>query len=529
MGQTDISSNYPSATSDTDVEKVEDKACHDSLRQRDGHDPNLVEFVPNDPENPFNWTRLRKWSILMPLTIANFSCLWIASGYSPAIPEFQARFGTSSEVATLPLVIYVIGLGFGPMLLAPLSEYYGRTPVYLANFFITTILLLGTALVDNVPGFIILRFITGFFASASITNIGGTIADMYHHERTGMPLAIYTVTSAGGSASGVFVFSFIAQLHGLHGVLWGMCGATGGFFLLLCISLRETRHSVLLRRRAARLRKETGNQNLDVPPDMRTQPATQVFATALTRPFHLLFTEPVILFTAAYNGYLFGIAFLFNGAFTIVFADGYGFNTIQTGLANLGVCVGALLGPVTHIWQERYYLRKIVAADGTIKNVPEARVQLSIVGAIVFPISLFWFGWSAQPGSIHWIVPIVASVFYGWSFYTIIQMTFMYIEDTYKVYAASALAGVCFARNIIGGVFPLFGTQMFHHLGVHWASSVLGFAAILLMPIPYILSRWGRGLRIRSPWARIHMDDLGDDDDDANGSLHCTLLNLSRY
>lgn len=336
---------------------------------------------------------------------------------------------------------------------------------------------------------------------------------MYHHEHTGMPLAIYTVTSAGGSASGVFAFSFVAQLHGLRGVLWGMCGSTGVFFLILLVCLKETRHSVLLRRRAVRLRKETGNQNLDVPLDMRTQPATQVFATALTRPFYLLFTEPVILFTAAYNGYLFGIAFLFNGAFTIVFSDSYGFNIVQTGLANFGVCVGALLGPVTHIWQEKYYLRKATAADGTIKNVPEARIQLSMVGAVVFPISLFWFGWSSSPGSIHWIVPIIASVFYGWSFYTIIQMTFMYIEDTYKVYAASSLAGVCFARNIIGGVFPLFGSQMFMGLGVHWAVSVLGFAAILLMPIPFILAKWGRDLRKRSPWARQHMDDLGDEYD----------------
>lgn len=94
----------------------------------------------------------------------------IASGYSPSIPEWKERFVTSDEVATLPLVIYVIGLGFGPMLLAPLSEYYGRTPVYLANFFTTTILLLGTALVDhNAAGFMVLRFITGFFASASIS------------------------------------------------------------------------------------------------------------------------------------------------------------------------------------------------------------------------------------------------------------------------------------------------------------------------------------------------------------------------
>ncbi|APA07137.1 hypothetical protein sscle_02g019070 [Sclerotinia sclerotiorum 1980 UF-70] len=512
--QLEIHDSSPFTRNDVDVEKVENNVRHDDIRTTGQTDADLVEFAPNDPENPLNWASWRKWSIVLSLTIANFSCLWVASGYSPAIPNFQQKFGTSAEVATLPLVIYVLGLGFGPMLLAPLSEYYGRTPVYLANFFITTLLLLGTALVDNLPGFVVLRFITGFFASASITNIGGTIADMFHHEHTGMPLAIYTITSAGGSASGVFVFSFIAQLHGLHGVLWAMCGATGAFFLLLCLSLslNETRHSVILRRRAARLRKETGNQNLDVPLEMRTQPATQVFATALTRPFHLLFTEPVILFTATYNGYLFGIAFLFNGAFTVVFSDGYGFNTIETGLANLGVCVGALIGPITHMWQERYYIRRVTAADGTIKNIPEARVQLSMVGSVVYPISLFWFAWSAQPGHIHWIVPMIASVFYGWSFYTIIQMTFMYIEDTYKVYAASALAGVCFARNMIGGTFPLFGTQMFNALGVHWAGSVLGFAAILLMPIPYVLGRYGRGLRRRSPWARVHMDDLGDEE-----------------
>jgi hypothetical protein len=94
-------------------------------------------------------------------------------------------------------------------------------------------------------------------------------------------------------------------------------------------------------------------------------------------------------------------------------------------------------------------------------------------------------------------------------------MTFMYVEDTYKVYAASALAGVCFIRNIVGGVFPLFGTQMFENLGYRWAGSLLGFLALLLMPIPFILDKWGRRLRKRSPWAREHMDDLEDDEREA--------------
>ena len=214
-----------------------------------------------------------------------------------------------------------------------------------------------------------------------IENIGGSIADMWDHHHTGMPLAIQTLTSAGSSSSGYFVFSFIAQLHGLRAVFWAMMGFASGYFILLCVVLKETRHSVLLRRRMNKLRKETGNEKLDVPEDMRKQAVGQLFRVSLARPFHLLFTEPVIIFCAAYNGYLFGLTFLFNGAFELVFGPmGYGFNTIQVGLADLGVVVGVLFGPVTHIWQERYYLRKVEATGG--KNIPEARVQLSMVAAV---------------------------------------------------------------------------------------------------------------------------------------------------
>lgn len=204
---------------------------------------------------------------------------------------------------------------------------------------------------------------------------------MWDHHHTGFPLSIYSLTSASGSSSGVFVFGFISQLHGLEAVFWGMMGITGGYFLLLCLVLKETRHSVLLRRRAAKARKETGNQDLEVAEDMRKQDVRHLFAISLTRPFHFLVTEPVIIFCAVYNGYLFGLTFLFNGAFALVFGEtGYGFNTIQIGLANLGVVAGVIFGPITHLWQERYYLRKTEESGG--KNIPEARVQLSMVAAV---------------------------------------------------------------------------------------------------------------------------------------------------
>ena len=142
---------------------------------------------------------------------------------------------------------------------------------------------------------------------------------MWDHHHTGSPLSIFSITSAGGSASGVFAFAFIAQFQGFKAVLWGLMGVTGVLFLLLCIVLRETRHDVILRRRAERLRKETGNPKFDVPEEMRAQSPKQLMRVSLLRPFYFLFTEPVIIFCALYNGYLFGLTFLFNGAFGLVF------------------------------------------------------------------------------------------------------------------------------------------------------------------------------------------------------------------
>lgn len=98
---------------------------------------------------------------------------------------------------------------------------------------------------------------------------------------------------------------------------------------------------------------------------MKSLDIEELFVRSIARPFVFLATEPVIWCVAAYNGYLFGLTFLFDGAFGFGFGEmGPGFNTI---------------GFITNIWQERYYLRRVNETGG--KNIPEARLQMSMVGA----------------------------------------------------------------------------------------------------------------------------------------------------
>ncbi|KAF2091938.1 MFS multidrug transporter-like protein [Saccharata proteae CBS 121410] len=502
----------------------------DRAMQRHGaladSDPDIVVFPPEDPEYPRNWPRWRKWGIIGPIILIDLSVSWGASGFSPASANFAKVMGVSSEVATLGLSLYVLGLALGPM---TLEQYYGRCPLYIIPYGIYLCFLLGTALAPNLGGFLVLRILSGYFSSVTIANFGGTIADLYHSHDTGPAMSLFLWAATVGSPTGYLLMSFVAQNYIWNDVFWALLGISGGFWLIMVVALYicgETRHSVLLARRAAVQRKRTQNANISVPDDMRKRGSKELFRVALTRPFRFLGTEAIVIFAAIYNGYLYGLSFLFNGAFSLVFGpEGHGFDIIGVGLCFLGITVGITLGPLTNLWQERYYQRRVAAAGG--KNIPEARVQLAKVAAVVFPLSLFWFAWSTF-SFVHWIVPVIASAFWGWSFYTLILMTYTYTEDSYKVYSASALAGIGLVRNTAGAGFPLFGRQLFVNEGYQWAGTILAFLAVVLVPIPFILASYGREIRKRSPWAREHMDDLDDEAGDEGNDNRETWSILKR-
>jgi hypothetical protein len=118
------------------------------------------------------------------------------------------------------------------------------------------------------------------------------------------------------------------------------------------------------------------------------------------------------------------------------------------------------------------------------KAVPEARLPPMMIGSILFAAGLFIFGWTSSK-DIFWFAPTVGLFFMGFGFFTIFQAALNYLIDTFQKYAASAVAANTFLRSIFAAVFPLFVNPMFHNLGIPWASSVLGFIAVALIPIPY--------------------------------------------
>lgn len=276
---------------------------------------------------------------------------------------------------------------------------------------------------------------------------------------------------------------------------------------------QETYKKIILLNRAKRL-------GLPPPPNplANMTPAQKlkfILTITVTRPIHMLLTEPIVAFLAVYTAFNFGVLFIFFNAFPIVFESPfpeiqiYHFSTGQTGLVFVGIGVGILLAGFTFIILDRIFYQREAKLQITqhgkdprsLLLPPEKRVLPAIIGSICLPISLFWFAWTAK-ASTHWIVPVIGTVFFGAGNIFVFFTAVMYSIDSYgPMSGASAMAANGILRYVAGAVFPLFSRQMYRAVGVAWATSLLGFVTVALMPVPWVLLKYGPWLRSKSKYA----------------------------
>lgn len=163
-----------------------------------------VTFAPDDsdPLSPRNKSTPRKWSIVLILS-SSALCVTCASAlYTSTYEQLMPELDISRLVATLGLSLFVCGLGLGPMFLSPLSEFYGRRPVYVAAFGLYLIWLVPCALARNLATMLVARFLDGLAGSAFLSVAGGTVGDMFPKDKLSLPMMVYTASPFVGPEVG---------------------------------------------------------------------------------------------------------------------------------------------------------------------------------------------------------------------------------------------------------------------------------------------------------------------------------------
>ncbi|KAF2735896.1 MFS general substrate transporter [Polyplosphaeria fusca] len=423
-----------------------------------------------DPMNPRSMSLLRRWFIVIILASSSVCVTCTSSLYAITYSQLIPEFHQSRLICTLGLSMFVAGLGTGPMLLSPLSEFYGRRPIYICSFSFFLVWLIPCATAQNIQTMLVARFLDGFVGSAFLSVAGGTVGDMFAKHELSAPMMIYSAAPFVGPEIGPLVGGFIVQNTTWRWCFYVLLIWAGVNVALITLFVPETYHPVLLRKKAICLRKETGNPDWMAPIEKLDRSVAMTVLWSCLRPFQLLLLEPMCLNLCILSAMLLGILYLFFGAFPLVFQNNHGFSISQTGCSFLGLLVGMLLGIASDpLWKSIYnrLVRKAEAQGGG--SEPEFRLPSTVFGAILVPIGLFGFGWTTYP---H-----------------------------YPLYAASALAANSFARSYFAGAFPLFGVQMYNRLGYQWATTVLAFLALAMAPFPILFFRFGKKLRGSSRFA----------------------------
>ncbi|CEL06509.1 hypothetical protein ASPCAL09685 [Aspergillus calidoustus] len=456
-------------------------------------DPFIVEFHKDDPGNPMNWGEFRKWWIATIVTFSVFAVTFTSSAYSVSAEQVLQNFDISTEVFTLGLSLFVLG-----------SELYGRQPLWIITHIAMVAFLGGSAGSQNIATLLILRFFAGTFGGSPLVNSGGTIADIFPPAQRGLALTIYCVAPFLGPILGPIIGGFVSQsagwrwVQGLCTIFIGVVGILGVIFV------PETYGPVLLQRRAAKLAQTDGKIYVSVlEKNQGKKKPSEVFQRALFRPWIFLFLEPIVLIASLYMAVIYGTVYMFMGAMPIVYNEHRGWSAGIGGLSFLGIMVGIILGLLYAIWDNNRRYTKLFKKSMATTHLPpdaEARLPPAIIGGVALPIGMFAFAWTNAP-SIHWSVSIILSSPFGFGCVLVILPIMNYLIDSYTIYAASVLAAAAIFRSIVGAVFPLFTAQMYHNLGIHWASSVPAFLTLLCAPFPLVMYRYGKAVRMKCKYS----------------------------
>ncbi|KIJ47984.1 hypothetical protein M422DRAFT_163189 [Sphaerobolus stellatus SS14] len=472
------------------------------LAESEKEDQFLVTFGPDDPENPKNWGRAYRWLLYRARELMSRLRTLASSSPVGITQPIEEKFRISDEVSILVVSLFVLGYSFGPILWGPLSEQGLKfRPVFIIGFVVYTGLQVGDALAPNTAALLIFRFLSGCFAASPLTNSGGLIADIWDAKTRGKALAVFSFAPFAGPTAGPIIGGYIA----VAGASWRWLYWTTALFAGLCLTIivfliPETYTPILLAKRAQKIRAETGDSRYHAP--MERAPGPPMLSQVrdiLSKPFILLVNEPMLVAVTAYLAFIYGCIYLEFEAYPIVFGIDHHLNAGVVGLTFLPVLIGAFVSLILYLTIfEGIYARK---ADSMkpLPVPPEERLRGASWLGPIYVISYFWFGWTSYDRISFW-ASMLSGLFLGAGFMMIFLSLVNYTVDAYLSVSASALAVQTIVRSFAGAGFPLFATQLFNKLTPRWASTLLGLIALLLMPIPLVLTRYGPALRARSKY-----------------------------
>ncbi|KAJ5085428.1 hypothetical protein N7532_010199 [Penicillium argentinense] len=431
-----------------------------------------------DEMDPHNWTFTCRVACTTLVSLLASLVLWSSTIDTSALTSTRKLYQTSFELQSVPTAMYLIGLGIGGMVTAPVSELFGRNPR------------------------IVCRGLAGLFASAPLVCAAAALVDLWSLIERVYAFPYFAIISFLGPTIGPTLGGFINMSPRIswRWVDWITIIMCGVLVTIVFLFLPETYSTVRLSWKAKQLRRLTGDDRYRAPMEFHRYYLSRCLAIALTRPVILCISEPIILIFSGYMAITFIILYTFSAGYVSIFQNFYGLDQGQTGLAFLGITIGiisaGLVVPFSMMLTRRDIYR--ARARSRTRPEPEFTLYMAMFGAPMIPVGLFWMGWTTYAALPVW-VPMASSLVFGFGILCVFVSAYQYVAATFEYHPGSALASIQMFRLSAAGVMAVVADIMYKKLGVHWSLTVLGGIATFFLPVPYLLYTWGHRVR---KWSR---------------------------
>jgi MFS family permease len=475
-------------------------------------DTDAIDWLPDDPENPYNWSASKKWAITVVGILATFTTIMNGTMITVAHEAINEAFHVSDATfpnSYWPVTSWALGGALSGLIILPLMEDFGVRPAFLTTYVVFILFIIPQAVAANFATLIVSRFFSGGCVSVLSNTAAALIGNIWEGDRARtIPMSLFVTLFLSGSSMGPVIAGIIFQTLGWRWISYMQIIWYSALFPIYVFFFQESRGTIILHRRAMKLRRETGGRHHGAAvqgPGVKTTLARKL-AHSTQRPLRMLFTEPVLFTFTLWSAFMIGTVYLFTQSVEQVFSALYGWTASQAGYVQAAIVLGELVGWTGVLVSARLYFNSAsrnVEVPGT--PVPEARLYVSVVGSFVGVAGgMFVYGWTAWP-SVPWIAPAIGLAMVGYGVEVVVLAIADYVVDAYAMYAGSAVAAVVLGENLFSAFLPLAAQAMYGNLGPRWASSLLGFLALVLSLAPVAILVWGPTLRQRSPFMKEAM------------------------
>lgn len=470
-------------------------------------DPELVAWDgPDDPEYPRNWSMMRKFYVTGMVSLYSLISPMSSSVLSPAMPAISESINlNNSVVQSLCVSIMVLAWALGPLIIAPMSESdrIGRIPVLNISIWITFVFNLACGFIKTPAQLCVLRFLGGLGGCAPLNVGAGTLADVWSDDQRLVAMAFYSMGPLLGPVIAPVISGFVVQRANWHWCFYYLAIFNFATAVLGTLTFEETYSPKLLRNKAVKLSKSTGNPHLHTIFEVADgETTTSKIVVSVMRPITLLVGHPMVFGLGIFMAFCYGFMYLLIVTFPSVYKGSYGMSVEISGLMYIPLGIGFMVGTLVFTpVNGRIYDRLTKKNNGVPK--PEFRLVMLIASGFGIPVSLIWYGWSAQK-EVHWIMPAIGSCLFGICIVPVFQNVQTYLIDMNNRFAASSVAAAAVFRSLFGFSFPLFATKMYDKLNYGWGNTMFAFIGLLLgIPFPLFCLKYGELLRM---WANAKFD-----------------------